>query len=135
MLTQRDLKQDKAIVLRKAPQRARLSDVNVTTRPGATKTRTFDKNQELKQLIQQQPARQGSETEISNAATTPARGRGSALKALKPLRSPDSEVKRSSRGRPPNVSSGTGESPRPIGSARTILFGTSSPNLAMGAKK
>ena len=54
------------------------------------------------------------------------------MKNLKP--SPDSAVKRSS-GRPPNVASGIGETPRQIGSARTILVGTSSPNLAMGAKK
>ena len=72
----------------------------LTTRPGATKTKTFDKNQEISQLIQQQPARQSSERAKSNATTTPAaKGRGSALKALKPLPSPDSEVKRG-RGRP-----------------------------------
>ena len=125
------IEKNETIVLSEAPK-ARLSDVHVTTRPGATKTRTFDKNQQISELIQQQPARQGSETAISNAATTPAKGRGNTLKTLKPLPSPDSELKRG-RVRPSNVSSGKGESPRPIGSARTILFGTSSPNLA--AKK
>ena len=88
----------------------------------------------VSELTQQQPARQSSETAISNAETTPARGRGSALKVLKPLPSPDSKVKRGRR-RPPNVSSGTGNSPRPIGSARAFVVGTGSPNLAMGAKK
>ena len=88
------IEKNEAIVLSEAPK-ARLSDVHVTTRPGATKTRTFDKNQQISELIQQQPARQGSETAISNA-TTPAKGR---LNALKPLPSPDLEVKRG-RGRP-----------------------------------
>ena len=88
MLTQRDLKHNEAIVLSEAPK-ARLSDVHVTTRQGATKTRTFDKYQQISELIQQQLARQGSETAISNAATTPAKVRGSALKNLKPLPSPD----------------------------------------------
>ena len=52
MLTQRDLKHNEAIVLSEAPK-ARLSDVHVTTRQGATKTRTFDKNQQISELIQQ----------------------------------------------------------------------------------
>ena len=123
------IEKNEAIVLSEAPQRARLSDVHVTTRPGATKTRTFEQNQQVSELIQQQPARQSSETAVSNAATTTARGR---VKTLKPLPSPDSEVKRG-RERPPNVSSGTGDTPRPIGSARAIVVGTGSPNLA--AKK
>ena len=133
VLTQRDLKHNEAIVLSEAPK-ARLSDVHVTTRPGATKTRTFEQNQQISELIHQQPARQSSETAISNAATTPARGRGNTLKTLKPLPSPDSELKRG-RGRPSNVSSGIGDTPRPIGSARAFVVGTGSPNLAMGAKK
>ena len=110
----------KEIELSVAPQRARISDVHKTTRPGATAIRTFEQNQAIAQLRQHQPTWPSSETAISNATTAPP---PSALKNLKPLPSLDSAEKRS-RGRPPSVSSGLNETPRPVGSARTILIGS-----------
>ncbi len=51
-------------------QPARSTGVHERTRQGAATTRTFEKNQAIEQLRQQQPARQSSVTEISNAVTT-----------------------------------------------------------------
>ena len=73
-----------------------MSDVHVTTRPGQQKhEHLIIKN---KKINTKQPARQSSETAISNATTTPARGRGSTLKNLKPLPSPDSTTPSKGRG-------------------------------------
>jgi hypothetical protein len=62
-------KKRNAIEVSQRPMPARLSDVHVRTRQGATKTRIHEQNQLIEQLRQQKPKRPSTGTEISNATT------------------------------------------------------------------